>query len=140
MIVNLSFLPRQGVCGTLYLYLTSQAPLVEREEWLIMSWDGKQFHTHSSQDSLEKLRSFADTLLWAGGWPRIECCATERKINPCIKVEFEYQDGRVQRLTGSAAERWLKDVNGVLATQAIHYGQSQTHDRPWTFSRKDDDA
>ena len=136
-IVNLSFLPKEGVSGTLYLYQYPQAPPIEREQWNVLTWDGKQYHCHGDEPSLEKLRVYADNLLWAKDWPRIECCAPERKINPCIRVEFEYKDGRVQRLTEQDAEDWLKEVNGVVAAQAFRYGQSQMKEHPWVFTRRE---
>ena len=131
----LKFLPDVGVAGALYLYLKPQAPPVENEEWGVLNWDGKQYHSHGSAPTLEKLQAYADTLLWAKDWLRYPCCAVEQKINPCIRVEFEYVDGRIQRLTGQAAEDWVKDVNGVLAAQAIRYGQTQTKEHPWEFSK-----
>lgn len=137
MMVDLSFLPKEGVSGTLYLYLNPQAPPVEHEDWSVLTWDGKQYHSHGNEKSLERLQAFADSLLWAKDWPQIRCTALERKINPCIRVEFEYKDGRTQRLTGQAAEDWMKDVNGVLAAQAIRYSQSQVRDHPWKFFRKE---
>ena len=135
---TLEFLPDEGVAGALYLYLRPQAPPIERSEWNVLNWDGRQYHTHGSAASLEELRAFADTLLWAKDWPRYQCCAREQEINPCVKIEFEYEDGRIQRLTGQAAEDWLKDVNGVLAAQAFRYGCSQTKEHPWAFARRDD--
>jgi hypothetical protein len=139
---ELPYLPRTGVQGTLYLYLQPWG------RWGVLTWTDKEFHTHGQTESaplegnvitFNAIQNYADTLLWAKDWPRVICRAVPEKVNPCIRVEFEYQDGRIQRLTGTAAEKWLKDVNGVLAAQAIRYGQTQIlHDHPWEFSRKDD--
>lgn len=136
----LEFLPDEGVAGTLYLYLSPQAPPIEHDEWSVLNWDGKQYHSHGSAPSLENIRVVAVNLPWAKGWPRYLCCAREQEINPCVKVEFEYQDGRSQQLTGDAAEKWLKDVNAILAAHGLRYGQDQPNKHPWTFSKRDIDV
>jgi len=135
----LGILPREGVCGRLYLYLRPQAPPIEREQWSVMTWDGKKYHTHGpTVDSLEKLKVYAGTLLWAKDWCWEQCTATNHEENPCVRVEFQYQDGRVQRLTGNAANKWLSNVNGIVSAAQFRYGQSQMKEHPWEFSRKDD--
>lgn len=134
----LEILPEKGEPKTLYLYLFPQVPPIEEERWYVRVWDGKQYLWQGSRKSLEELRVYADDLSWAKGWPRVECCVWEELTNPCVRVEFEYEDGRIQRLTGSAAEKWLKDVNGVLAAQQIRYGCPQVPDYPWEFSKKGD--
>jgi len=43
--------------------------------------------------------------------------------SPIVRVEFEYADGSIQRLSGPPAEAWLEDVNNVMATWQLRYGQ-----------------
>ena len=128
------FLPKQGVCGTLYLYRQPWG------SWGVITWDGRQYHQHGDRKTLEGLRSYADTLLWAKDWPRIDCKAPTRKMAPVVRVEFEYRDGRIQRLTGEAAETWLKAVDNIVANGELKYGQTQMNDHPWEWDRKAGDG
>ena len=60
---------------------------------------------------------------------------------PLDRVEFEYADGRIQRLTGDAAIAWMKDINGPIIGAAIRYGQDQIRsDHPWKWTQRDDDT
>jgi len=124
------FLPKQGVCGTLYLYLQPWG------KWGAVTWDGKQYHQHGEKKTLEGLRVYADNLLWASGWPRVECKAPTMKMNPCIRVEFEYEDGTIQKLEGEAAEAWLKNANDVIVLSEVRGGLVPMEDHPWVFTRK----
>jgi len=125
------FLPKEGAYGTLYLYHQPWG------DWGAVTWSGNQYHQHGTKKTLEELRAYADTLLWAKDWPRVECKAATLKMNPCIRVEFEYEDGRIQRLTGEAAQAWLKNVDNIVGGCEIRYGQTQMNDHPWTFFRKE---
>jgi len=140
-IAELPYLPKQGVSGTLYLYLQPWG------RWGVLNWDGKTFHTHGQTEAdpiegnyiaFKQIEEYADRMLWAKDWPRVVCRAVPEKINPCIRVEFEYKDGRIQRLTEADAAKWLKDVNGVLAAQQIRYGCPQVPDYPWEISKRED--
>jgi hypothetical protein len=55
--------------------------------------------------------------------------------SPIVRVEFEYADGRIQRLTGKDAERWLTEVNGVVGAAQLRYGQPQISEYPWTWTK-----
>jgi hypothetical protein len=60
---------------------------------------------------------------------------------PLDRVEFEYADGRIQRLTGDAAIAWMKDINGPIIAQALRYSQDQIRsDHPWQWSRRNDET
>lgn len=135
--MQLSFLPEEGLHGVLYLYLTPQKPPVEQEEWSLLVWSGKSYVCHLLAKSLEELHKYADTLLWAKDWERVECCSNEKLVNPCVRVEFEYMDGRIQRLEGADAEKWLRDVNNVLVLGALRHGTSGVGNYPWTYTKKD---
>lgn len=55
-----------------------------------------------------------------------------------VRIEFDYSDGSVQRLIGEAAERWLKEVNGVVMAASFRYGrqgQSPLSDFQWQTIR-----
>lgn len=54
--------------------------------------------------------------------------------SPIVRVEFEYADGSIQRLTGPPAEAWLEDVNNVIAAAHIRYSRSQMGDYPWEWT------
>ena len=56
-----------------------------------------------------------------------------------VRVEMEYADGAIQRLTGPPAEAWLEDINNVLAAAQIRYGQSQIETYPWQWTPKKPD-
>lgn len=56
--------------------------------------------------------------------------STKGKI---IRIEMEYEDGQVQRLTGADAERWLREVNGILAAQQIRYGRTTLSNYEWEW-------
>lgn len=43
---------------------------------------------------------------------------------PLVRVELEYADGSVQRLTGPPADAWLEDLNNVTAFHHIRTGHS----------------
>jgi len=123
----MDFLPKQGVCGTLYLY---RHPV---GRWHIVTWDGRKYNCNSTAASLEALKLRADNLLWAKDWPRVECKAPSRKMDPCVRVEFVFKSGRKQTLTGEAAEAWLKNVDDIVAAGELRYGQTQMNDHPWEF-------
>jgi len=58
--------------------------------------------------------------------------------SPIVRVEFEYADGTIQRLTGPPAEAWLEDMNNVLAVTQIRSGQPRAETYPWVWSTKAD--
>lgn len=41
---------------------------------------------------------------------------------PLVRVELEFADGSIQRLTGPPADAWLEDVNNIVALQHIRSG------------------
>ena len=129
----LTFLPDKGVCGTVYLYLQPD------RLFGILTWDGKKYNKQGeTRRTLSEIHIFADaTLMWANGWPRVECCAVKMEINPVVRVEIEHKDGQIQRLTAGAAEKWMQDVNGVLAASALRYGQTQVGEHPWEYFKKE---
>lgn len=55
---------------------------------------------------------------------------------PIVRVEFEYADGSIQRLTGPPAEAWLEDVNNVIALTHIRYSRSPIEEYPWEWSKR----
>lgn len=60
------------------------------------------------------------------------------KSGPCVRVELEYQDGRVQRLTGAAAERWIYHMNALVGSHHVRYGASPIPgDLPWERTHRD---
>lgn len=141
---QLPFLPEKGVCGTLYLYLQPWG------RWGLVTWDNKSYHTHGQtmKDPLEgnymgfdQIEAYADEMRWAKGWPRVICRAVPEKINPTVRVEFETKDGRVQRLTGAAADEWVKMMNDVLVLSALRYGQdgqTKISDWPWEYITREE--
>jgi len=52
-------------------------------------------------------------------------------------VEFNYKDGRIQRLTGEAAQRWLDAVNNLAIAANLRYSQSQMPDLEWEWTTKE---
>ena len=56
--------------------------------------------------------------------------------NPCVRVEFESANGIVRRLTGDEAQRWLKEVNGILAQHSMRYGYTGG-EYAWEIDGKD---
>ncbi len=60
--------------------------------------------------------------------------------SPIVRVEFEYEDGRVQTLTGDSAVAWIKDINNVLVGSQLRYGRSQVGDYPWVWAYKTDET
>ena len=38
----------------------------------------------------------------------------------CVRVEFEFADGSVKRLTGTAARTWMDEANGNYALADAH--------------------
>jgi len=137
-IAELPFLPKQGAPRTLYLYFQSWG------RWGLRSWNGKEFDTHGQTESdpleanyinFKQIEEYADALCWTG-WNRVVCRAGPEEINPCVRVEFEFSDGRIQRLTGQVAEDWINSVNNVLVAQAIRYGQSRVKDYSWECSER----
>lgn len=55
---------------------------------------------------------------------------------PLVRVEMEYADGTIQRLTGPPAEAWLEDVNSVIALASIRYGSPPLDKYPWEWTDK----
>ena len=125
-------LPREGVHGTLYLYQQST------DTWGALTWSGGQYHSHGERTSLGEIIDYADSLLWAKDWPRVETHAATAKMSPLVRVEFEYADGRIQRLTGEHAESWAKNVNNIITLAAIRAGSEPMTEHPWVFTHKDD--
>lgn len=126
----MNFLPKEGVHGTLYLYRLPSG------DWGVVTWDGGQYHQHRAGDTLEAIRRRADELLWAKSWPRIECKAPTTKMKPCVRVEFEYEDGRIQRLTGDDAKLWMEEVNNVIGLAHLRYSTPPLSDHPWEWDQK----
>lgn len=126
----MEFLPKTGVCGTLYLYCQPQG------DWAVVTWDGTKYSQHGTRRSLDEIRKFARTLIWADGWPVVEHVAPTRQMNPCVRVEFEFRDGHTQRLTGDAAEAWLKNVDSILIASSVRSGAPKMDSHPWQYSQK----
>lgn len=132
---TLDFLPKTGVCGTIYLCLQDFG---NYSEWQMLTWDGERFLEQHRERDYDKLIEFVDQLSWASGWPRVKHALPTRKMDPCVKVELQFKSGRVQRLVGEAAEAWLKDVNNVAAAATLRYGQSQMGNHHWEITRKEE--
>jgi hypothetical protein len=126
----MDFLPKTGVCGTLYIFRAATL------QWGVLTWDGSSYTQHAQQPTLEGARDVAATLLWAHGWPMVECVSPTAKMNPCVRVELEYHDGQVQTLYGDAAEKWLKNVDSIVTSTHIRMGASQMENHQWKFSRR----
>jgi len=58
--------------------------------------------------------------------------------SPIIKVEFEYADGRVQRLTGTPAQAWLEEVNNIIAQAHIRYSRAPMSEFDWEWTTRDE--
>ena len=54
-----------------------------------------------------------------------------------VRVEMEFADGKIQRLTGEAAQVWLKDVNGMVDLGRAHGMHLKEH--PWESTHKDNE-
>ena len=57
-----------------------------------------------------------------------------------VRVEFEYADGSIKKLTGDSAVTWLEDVCNVLAAAQLRYGRSQIAEYPWVWTNKADET
>jgi hypothetical protein len=51
-----------------------------------------------------------------------------------VRIEMEYADGKVQRLTGPEAERWIGAVNGAVFNEAVRYGTNRFVDFNWEWT------
>lgn len=58
--------------------------------------------------------------------------------SPMVKIEFEYEDGSVQRLRGPACQQWLQEVNDVIIFTTTRCGQQQLSDYQWEWTHKED--
>jgi len=125
-------LPKKGASGTLYLYQTPQG------DWTVVTWSGGRYHCHGQRDSLDEIKDYADTLLWAKSWPRKEVHSPTKKVSPVVRVEFEYADGRIQQLTGEHAAAWMENVNTIVGMSELRYGSPQMEDYPWKFFNKEE--
>ena len=56
--------------------------------------------------------------------------------SPIVRVEFEYADGAIQRLSGPPAEEWLKGVNNNIISNAVRYSEAGISDYPWEWTTK----
>lgn len=54
--------------------------------------------------------------------------------SPLVRVELEFADGKVQTLSGDAANAWLKNVNDILALSQFRSGSPQMKEYPWEHS------
>ncbi len=127
----MKFLPKEGVQGTLYICREPNG------KWMVMTWNKFYFRFQGAEhESIEEARTHTDTLLWAKDWPRIECKTPTTKMNPCVRVEFEYADGRIQRLTGDDAKLWMKEVDGVIGMTHLRYSTPPLSDHPWVWLQK----
>lgn len=52
-----------------------------------------------------------------------------------IRLEFEYDDGSIQRLTGEEAHRWFREANAAVTISTIH-GAPFPGDFQWEWVRK----
>jgi hypothetical protein len=41
-------------------------------------------------------------------------------LGPLVRVELEYKNGTITRLTGKNAQKWLEMVNGQVTIAAVH--------------------
>lgn len=58
----------------------------------------------------------------------------EANSSPLVRIEMEYADGTIQRLTGPPAEHWLKEVNDVIVFTTVRCGQQQISDYDWQWT------
>jgi len=54
------------------------------------------------------------------------------KDKKLVKVEFTYEDGKVETLEGDDAENWLEDVNSCVFNAYVHGQEMKSH--PWKES------
>ena len=53
-----------------------------------------------------------------------------------VRVELEFADGTIKRLTGQDAERWLEKVNNVVVGVEPRLGCPQIPEFPWEIWRR----
>lgn len=51
-----------------------------------------------------------------------------------VRIEMEHSDGRIQRLTGADAERWVAQVNGLIGGHYVRYNMNPLAEFEWEWS------